>query len=81
MGESSVTIATHKSYAYRVHVNIDFSNVLTKDVIERLAEVDEYEVVKEVQVRVYLHLGLLATDVDIRNISLTTHPSCLHYFL
>lgn len=29
----------------------DFSNVLSKTVIERLAQVDEYEVVKEVQVR------------------------------
>ena len=30
---------------------IDFSNILTKVAIERLAEVDEYEVVREVQVR------------------------------
>ena len=29
----------------------DFSNILTKAEIERLAEVDEYEVVREVQVR------------------------------
>jgi hypothetical protein len=29
----------------------DFSNILTKSVIERLAEVDEYEVVREVQVQ------------------------------
>lgn len=28
----------------------DFSNILTKAKIERLAEVDEYEVVREVQV-------------------------------
>lgn len=28
----------------------DFSNILSKTAIERLAEVDEYEVVKEVQV-------------------------------
>lgn len=29
---------------------VDFSNVLTKTAIERLAEADEYEVVREVQV-------------------------------
>jgi hypothetical protein len=31
----------------------DFSNILSKTAIERLAEVDEYEVVKEVQVWLY----------------------------
>jgi hypothetical protein len=31
--------------------SVDFSNILTKSVIERLAEVDEYEVVREVQVQ------------------------------
>jgi len=30
-------------------VSVDFSNILSKTAIERLAEVDEYEVVKEVQ--------------------------------
>lgn len=30
---------------------VDFSNILTKTAIERLAEADEYEVVREVQVR------------------------------
>lgn len=30
---------------------LDFSNTLTKTAIERLAEADEFEVVKEVQVR------------------------------
>ena len=30
---------------------LDFSNILSKVAIERLAEVDEYEVVREVQVR------------------------------
>ena len=29
----------------------DFSNILSKTTIERLADADEYEVVKEVQVR------------------------------
>jgi len=29
---------------------IDFSNILSKTVIERLADADEYEVVREVQV-------------------------------
>lgn len=33
------------------HKNVDFSNILSKTAIERLAEADEYEVVKEVQVR------------------------------
>lgn len=36
---------------------VDFSNILTKATIERLAEVDEYEVVREVQVS-----GWLATS-------------------
>ena len=30
---------------------LDFSNVLSKSAIERLAQVDDYEVVREVQVR------------------------------
>ena len=30
---------------------IDFSNILSKTALERLAQVDEYEVVREVQVR------------------------------
>jgi len=30
---------------------LDFSNILGKSAIERLAQVDEYEVVREVQVR------------------------------
>ena len=29
---------------------LDFSNILSKSAIERLAQVDEYEVVREVQV-------------------------------
>lgn len=36
---------------YHSHFTIDFSNILSKGVIERLAEVDEYEVVREIQVR------------------------------
>lgn len=35
--------------------SLDFSNVLTKTVVERLAEADEYEVVQEVQVSLILH--------------------------
>ena len=31
-------------------VDVDFSNVLSKTAIERLADADEYEVVREVQV-------------------------------
>lgn len=37
----------------------DFSNVLTKMAIERLAEADEYEVVREVQVGQYLNTSWL----------------------
>lgn len=33
-----------------IDLEIDFSNILSKASIERLAEVDEYEVVREVQV-------------------------------
>ena len=36
------------------HLLIDFSNTLTKTAIERLAEADEYELVREVQVRATL---------------------------
>ena len=39
---------THTSFA-------DFSNILSKTALERLAQVDEYEVVREVQVR-YAHI-------------------------
>lgn len=35
---------------------LDFSNILSKSAIERLAQVDEYEVVREVQVRLLLLL-------------------------
>lgn len=31
-------------------MSLDFSNILSKTVIERLADADEYEVVREVQV-------------------------------
>lgn len=33
-----------------VYASQDFSNILSKTAIERLADVDEYEVVREVQV-------------------------------
>jgi hypothetical protein len=36
--------------------SLDFSNILTKTAIERLADADEYEAVREVQVIVYLLL-------------------------
>lgn len=40
--------------------SLDFSNVLSKTVIERLAEADEYEVVREVQVlsQLFIHYPL-----------------------
>jgi hypothetical protein len=34
-----------------LNMRLDFSNILSKLAIERLAEADEYEVVREVQVR------------------------------
>lgn len=34
---------------------IDFSNILTKSQLEEMATSDEFEVVKEVQVRAILH--------------------------
>jgi hypothetical protein len=37
---------------YLTHASfVDFSNILSKSALERLAQVDEYEVVREVQVR------------------------------
>lgn len=36
-------------------IYLDFSNILSKVAIERLAEVDEYEVVREVQVCAIIH--------------------------
>lgn len=37
---------------YLTHASfVDFSNILSKTALERLAQVDEYEVVREVQVR------------------------------
>jgi hypothetical protein len=35
--------------------SLDFSNILTKTAIERLADADEYEAVREVQVIVYFY--------------------------
>jgi hypothetical protein len=32
------------------HYSLDFSNILTKTAMERLADADEYEAVREVQV-------------------------------
>lgn len=40
----------YKATSEHLHIPPDFSNILSKTAIERLAEVDEYEVVKEVQV-------------------------------
>lgn len=36
-----------------LYVATDFSNILSKTAIERLADVDEYEVVREVQVSLF----------------------------
>jgi hypothetical protein len=40
---TAVTVDIH-------HYSLDFSNILTKTTIERLADADEYEAVREVQV-------------------------------
>lgn len=44
LGLSKPALCSHADYS-------DFSNILSKAAIERLAEMDEYEVVREVQVR------------------------------
>src|SRR5712675_282860 len=52
--------------------SIDFSNILTKTAIERLADADEYEAVREVQVIPLLfHLSTFSTRPT-RNTSLIT---------
>lgn len=43
---------------YSTRLGVDFSNILSKTAIERLADVDEYEVVREVQVSVIVHIPL-----------------------
>jgi len=39
----------------------DFSNILNKTAIERLAQADEYEVVREVQVRTSTYITYINT--------------------
>jgi hypothetical protein len=46
----SVSESTSPLYWLTHTMLLDFSNILTKSAIERLAQVDEYEVVREVQV-------------------------------
>lgn len=57
-------------------LKLDFSNILSKSAIERLAQVDEYEVVREVQVRSLLsNKHHFSTEfVSRRNILQTTRP-------
>ena len=55
---------------------LDFSNILSKTTIERLADADEYEVVKEVQVRVVPFARGVYPDTQRRNILQTMHLSC-----
>jgi hypothetical protein len=43
---------------------LDFSNILGKSAIERLAQVDEYEVVREVQVRNVLPYKLYLSTTE-----------------
>jgi hypothetical protein len=42
-----MAVSSHASHTQSIP---DFSNILSKSAIERLAEADEYEVVREVQV-------------------------------
>lgn len=45
--------------AYQLKTRMsDFSNILSKRAIERLAEVDEHEIVREVQVRESLYIEI-----------------------
>jgi len=60
---------------------VNFSNILSKVAIERLAEVDEYEVVREVQVYSYSHRNFTYALMRIlRNISQIMRHCYLHYF-
>lgn len=58
-------------------VPLDFSNILSKTSIERLADADEYEAVREVQVLLWLSLSLLANTLPLlsRNTLLIMRPS------
>lgn len=59
VGES---LAAHGVTFACTHHHAVFSNILSKSVIERLAEADEYEVVREVQVRpAYEHVPSILT--------------------
>lgn len=57
-------------------LKIDFSNTLSKSQIEEIATVDEFEVVKEVQVRLSRQLDQTDAD-DTRSILPTTWSSTL----
>ena len=48
-------------------IELDFSNTLTKAQIEEMATVDEYEAVKEVQVRRSLRLSRSKRDCVVSN--------------
>ena len=57
--------------------NIDFSNILSKTAIERLADVDEYEVVREVQVSTRVFMDVPYDLIcNTRNTSQITHQYC-----
>lgn len=59
--------------------NIDFSNILSKTAIERLADVDEYEVVREVQVSTRVFMDVPYDLIcNTRNTSQITLQYCLH---
>lgn len=45
---------------------LDFSNILTKTAIERLADADEYEAVREVQVSSLLIYGMSSSGPNLR---------------
>jgi hypothetical protein len=55
---------------------LDFSNILSKSAIERLADVDEYEVVREVQVCLAVFINVAGPHPFLRNTSQIMHLSC-----
>jgi hypothetical protein len=59
----------------------DFSNIVSKSAIERLAEMDEHEVVKEFQVNPPLVIikSLVSSSSSHRNISQIMHPCYLRF--
>lgn len=62
-----------------VELKVDFSNTLSKSQIEEIATVDEFEVVKEVQVSCVVYRSYVRLADEDRNTlpttSFSTHPT------